>query len=108
MEEDKKAKRNIVYIKAAGIAFDFGFIIVIPLLVSVFFGKKLDVWIGTKLATPIAIALAMIVSAYFVWREIKEIRKEMREISNDDVAKPEVTVHSVKQQDEPHPLDIKD
>ncbi len=75
MPEDK---RRSIYLKTMNLAFEFGFIIALPLVAFAFAGKWLDRHYNTNFFALIGIALALTTSSIWFYRRIKEIRNDLK------------------------------
>jgi|GEM_PF-2791198 len=75
--QQKAAQKRLTSMKALGIATEFGFIIIVPLLAFGYLGK----WLGNRyhhnFFILIGILLAIITSGLWFFRIIKELMKDM-------------------------------
>jgi len=77
--QDPNNKRSL-YIMAMGIAFEFGFVIAVPLISLGQLGKLLDAKHGTHYWVFIGIGLAIISSVTWFYKRIKIIAKNLHNI----------------------------
>ena len=64
--------------RAASLAFEFGFIIALPLVAFGLLGKYLDGKLGTNYIALIGILLAIIASTVWLSKRIKSILEDLR------------------------------
>jgi hypothetical protein len=70
-------KKRLTGLKALGIATEFGFIIVIPLLALGYLGKWLDNRFHQHFFVFIGLILAIVVSGLWFFRVIKDLMKDL-------------------------------
>ena len=71
-------KRRSIYLKTMNLAFEFGFIIALPLLAFAYAGRALDRHYHTNFLALVGIFIALTTSSIWFYRRIKEIREEMK------------------------------
>lgn len=72
-----KKKQAALLSQMAEIGFEFGIMIALPLIVFIYFGKKLDAVHHTKYWTITGILLALAFSTFAIYRKIKQIKDLM-------------------------------
>ena len=75
---DKSERKIITTKKALALALEFGFIIVLPLVVFGLLGKWLETKYHTKIFLFGGLILAVIASVTWLYRRIKEIFEEIK------------------------------
>ena len=73
-------KQRNLFMKATQIALEFGFIVAVPLVVFGFIGKYLDSRMHTKYWVLIGILLALGSTILWIYKRIKEIRNELKNL----------------------------
>jgi putative F0F1-ATPase subunit (Ca2+/Mg2+ transporter) len=75
--QQKAGKQRLTNMKALGIATEFGFIIIIPLLAFGYLGKWLDHRYHQNFFILLGILLAIVTSGLWFFRVIKSLMKDM-------------------------------
>lgn len=65
-------------VKTAAFAFEFGFVIALPLIGLGLIGRRLDLVFGANYWEFICILLALFVSGVYIFRKINNIRKAVQ------------------------------
>ncbi len=76
-QAEKDAKKHTTGLKALNLAVEFGFIIVIPLLVFVYLGKWLDNRYDKGFFVILGILLALITTCLWFIKTIRKLMKDM-------------------------------
>ncbi|OGE86179.1 MAG: hypothetical protein A3J48_00800 [Candidatus Doudnabacteria bacterium RIFCSPHIGHO2_02_FULL_46_11] len=74
----KQAKEYFNPLSLLGFAFDFAFLIAVPLVVFIFLGRWLDNRGGTEYWVIVGILFALVVSSVGVYKRIKQIEKRLK------------------------------
>ena len=75
--QQKAEKQRLTSMKALGIAMEFGFIIIVPLLAFGYLGKWLDHRYHQNFFILIGILLAIVTSGLWFFKVIKDLMKDM-------------------------------
>jgi hypothetical protein len=70
--------KQITFMKAFGIATEFGFIVAVPLVSLGFLGKYLDQRLDTKAFLLLGILLALTSSTLWLYKRIKSLLQDLR------------------------------
>jgi hypothetical protein len=80
MSDDKDSRKGIAFGKTLAIAVEFGFAIVIPLLVFGYLGKWLETKYNTKLLLIACIAFAIVASSVWLYLRIMDIFEDLKNL----------------------------
>ncbi len=79
-EQQKAEKKRLTTLKTLGIATEFGFIIVLPLLGFAYLGKWLDHRYNQHFFIFVGLILAIITSGLWFIRVIRDLMKDMSDL----------------------------
>ena len=78
MENDIKSKKQATIMRATNLAFEFGFIIALPIIAFGLLGKYLDKKFDTHYIVLIGVLLAVASSTTWLYKRIKAILEDLR------------------------------
>jgi 4-amino-4-deoxy-L-arabinose transferase-like glycosyltransferase len=78
-EASKKEQKHMTFMKALGISTEFGFVIVLPLLVFTFVGRWLDNRYDKNYFVLLGIVLALLTSSIWLFKVIGDLLKEFKD-----------------------------